>query len=67
VNHAASFSDSKKSAKNPEPPAIGIPYGKLTVGVPKESMPLERRVAQTPESVAKLVASGFQVNKIRFC
>lgn len=27
----------------------GIPYSKLTVGVPKETFPLEKRVAATPE------------------
>ena len=27
----------------------GIPYSKLTVGVPKERYPLEKRVAATPE------------------
>lgn len=27
----------------------GIPYSKLTVGVPKETYPLEKRVAATPE------------------
>jgi hypothetical protein len=27
----------------------GIPYSKLTVGVPKERFPLEKRVAATPE------------------
>jgi H+-translocating NAD(P) transhydrogenase len=39
---------------------LGIPYEKLTVGVPKETFDLERRVAATPESVARLVKSGFQ-------
>ena len=27
----------------------GTPYEKLTVGIPKETFPLERRVAATPE------------------
>ena len=27
----------------------GIPYSKLTLGVPKETFPLEKRVAATPE------------------
>ena len=35
------------------------PYGELTIGVPKESVPLERRVAQTPESIKKLLKEGF--------
>lgn len=39
----------------------GIPYSKLTVGVPKETFPLEKRVAATPESVSKLIKPGFNV------
>ena len=27
----------------------GTPYSKLTVGIPKETYPLEKRVAATPE------------------
>ena len=38
-----------------------IPYEKLTVGIPKEDFPLEKRVAATPESVQRLVKPGFQV------
>lgn len=37
------------------------PYGELTIGVPKETAHLERRVSQTPESVAKLTKEGFNV------
>ena len=36
------------AAKDEETPK-GIPYSKLTVGVPKERFPLEKRVAATPE------------------
>ena len=36
------------SSKDDEKPK-GIPYSKLTVGVPKETFPLEKRVAATPE------------------
>ena len=39
-----SFADDAK-----DPPPKGIPYSKLTVGVPKETFPLEKRVAATPE------------------
>lgn len=39
-----SFSDASKDEK-----PKGIPYSKLTVGVPKERFPLEKRVAATPE------------------
>jgi NAD/NADP transhydrogenase alpha subunit len=33
----------------------------LTVGIPKELFPLEKRVAATPESVERLVKPGFSV------
>lgn len=39
----------------------GVPYSDLTIGVPKERFPLEKRVAATPESVARLVKPGFSV------
>eukprot|EP00658_Telonema_sp_P-2_P037782 TRINITY_DN27159_c0_g1_i6.p1 TRINITY_DN27159_c0_g1~~TRINITY_DN27159_c0_g1_i6.p1 ORF type:complete len:1044 (-),score=338.05 TRINITY_DN27159_c0_g1_i6:371-3502(-) len=38
-----------------------VKYGDMTIGVVKETLPLERRVAQSPESVAKLVKEGFKV------
>jgi NAD(P) transhydrogenase len=44
-----------------KPTPAGIPYDKLTVGIPKETFPLERRVAATPESVARLIKPGFAV------
>ena len=50
--------------KKGSPSAIkpqGIPYDKLTIGVPYERFPLERRVAATPESVARLIQPGFRV------
>ena len=37
------------------------PYSELSIGVPKETVALERRVAQTPETVTKLVKAGFTV------
>lgn len=40
---------------------FGQPITKVVVGVPKEVLPGERRVAQTPESVAGLVKKGFGV------
>ena len=40
---------------------VGVPYSKITVGIPKETFPLEKRVAATPESVARLVKPGFNV------
>jgi len=39
----------------------GIEYSKLTIGIPKETFPLEKRVAATPETVGKLVKPGFSV------
>ena len=33
----------------------------MKIGVPRESLPLERRVAATPESVKKLASLGFEV------
>lgn len=40
---------------------LGIPYSDLTVGIPKEIFPLEKRVAATPDTVARLVKPGFSV------
>jgi len=36
-------------SKGTEDKPKGTPYSKLTVGVPKETFPLEKRVAATPE------------------
>ena len=36
-----------------------IPYDKLTVGIPRETFPGERRVAITPQNVALLRKKGF--------
>jgi alanine dehydrogenase len=38
-----------------QPPPRGIPYQKLTIGIPKETFPLEKRVAATPDTVALLL------------
>eukprot|EP00640_Fibrocapsa_japonica_P003938 CAMPEP_0113942572 /NCGR_PEP_ID=MMETSP1339-20121228/8259_1 /TAXON_ID=94617 /ORGANISM="Fibrocapsa japonica" /LENGTH=354 /DNA_ID=CAMNT_0000947091 /DNA_START=231 /DNA_END=1292 /DNA_ORIENTATION=+ /assembly_acc=CAM_ASM_000762 len=37
-------------------------YDKMSVGVPKETFPGERRVAQTPQTVSKLTQLGITVN-----
>lgn len=42
------------AAKDDETPK-GIPYSKLTVGVPKEHFPLEKRVAATPEVSNRII------------
>merc|ERR1719486_1744107 len=47
------------AAQAPKPAG---PYGNITIGVPKETANLERRVAQTPDSVKNLVKAGFNVN-----
>lgn len=39
----------------------GIPYSKLSVGVPKESWKNERRVALSPAATATLIKKGFKV------
>ncbi|KAJ1619409.1 NAD(P) transhydrogenase beta subunit-domain-containing protein [Pavlovales sp. CCMP2436] len=39
----------------------GTPYAELSLGVPTESALLEKRVAQTPESVERRVREGFRV------
>jgi len=41
-------------------PKVGIPFEKLSIGVPKESFEGERRVAQTPASIAMLKKKGFE-------
>jgi NAD(P) transhydrogenase len=50
-----------KPKKKEEAKPVGTPYSKLVIGVPKEIYQDEKRVAQTPESVSKLVKAGFQV------
>lgn len=49
------------SSEKENPTPKGIPYSKLTIGVPKETFPLEKRVAATPESVDRLIKPGFSV------
>lgn len=49
-----------RNVEESKPPS-GIPYNRLTVGVPKEIFPNERRVAQSPASVQQLVKQGFSV------
>lgn len=36
-----------------------IPYSKLTIGVPNETYPMERRVAVTPQNIPLLLKKGF--------
>ncbi|XP_041974230.1 NAD(P) transhydrogenase, mitochondrial [Aricia agestis] len=45
------------------PPGVpGVPYSKLSIGVPKEIWQDERRIALVPAVVNKLVKKGFSVN-----
>ena len=45
-----------------EPEALtGVPYDKLTIGVPKEIHEGERRVALSPEAAKQLTKEGFKV------
>nr|CAD7427488.1 unnamed protein product [Timema monikensis] len=47
--------------KQQQPTPRGIPYTKLTVGVPREVWQNERRVALSPAAAATLVKKGFNV------
>ncbi|XP_060073856.1 NAD(P) transhydrogenase, mitochondrial-like [Ylistrum balloti] len=40
----------------------GTPYKNLTIGVPREQFPNEKRVALSPAAVANLTKKGFNVN-----
>ncbi|KAL4929732.1 putative nicotinamide nucleotide transhydrogenase [Aspergillus undulatus] len=46
------------SASAPSPVPV-VPYSSLTIGVPREIFPNERRVALTPQNVALLLKRGF--------
>jgi NAD(P) transhydrogenase len=54
-----------KDSSTPAAPADDVvfivPAKEWTLGVPKESLDLERRVAQTPSSIQTLVKKGFNV------
>ncbi|KAF7594023.1 hypothetical protein BBP40_010301 [Aspergillus hancockii] len=46
------------SSSSPSPVPV-VPYSSLTVGIPRERYPNERRVAITPQNVALLLKKGF--------
>ena len=50
---------SKTEAAKPPPP--GTPYSNLTIGIPKEVFPNERRVAMSPAACKILSKEGFTV------
>ncbi|KAJ3568561.1 hypothetical protein NP233_g5629 [Leucocoprinus birnbaumii] len=47
------------SATKPTPEPQGVPYSSLTVGIPREIFPNERRVSLTPQNAALLRKKGF--------
>ncbi|KDQ14725.1 hypothetical protein BOTBODRAFT_32477 [Botryobasidium botryosum FD-172 SS1] len=56
-HHAAPrFNEAKPESTE----SAGIPYSDLTVGVPREAFPGERRVALTPQNVQLLLKKGFK-------
>lgn len=58
-----SIRTSARRLKDAAPQEVkGIPYNKLTIGVPKEIWTNEKRVALTPAATAMLVKKGFTVN-----
>jgi hypothetical protein len=56
TNAAASSKADAPSKTTPK----GIPYTALTIGIPKETYALEKRVAATPESVERLLSKNFK-------
>lgn len=56
-----SFSATSNAASGGTEKPKGIEYSKLTVGIPKETYPLEKRVAATPQTVNLLTKPGFNV------
>ena len=56
--HASNRSYNIVSEKPPSD-GSGIPYTSLTIGVPREVFPNERRVALTPQNVSLLLKKGF--------
>ncbi|OJJ48983.1 hypothetical protein ASPZODRAFT_129343 [Penicilliopsis zonata CBS 506.65] len=55
----SSSSSSSSSSKSTASSVSSTPYSALTVGVPCETYPNERRVAITPNNVALLLKKGF--------
>lgn len=59
VRHASLASEPHDEEIPTSPPFTAGPYGTLTIGIPKESFPGERRVAMTPANVKLLLKKGF--------
>lgn len=56
ANTASTTAASTAAAAAP----LGVPYSRLTVGIPREIYPREKRVAATPESVERLIRANFK-------
>ncbi|ESN99542.1 hypothetical protein HELRODRAFT_113658 [Helobdella robusta] len=61
------FQEAAKKEAKKEAPILGTPYTKLTIGVPKEIFPNERRVALAPATVQTLTKKGFTVKVEENC
>ena len=59
ASHASHASEPHEEELPTSPPFSAGLYANLTIGVPKESYPGERRVAITPQNVALLLKKGF--------
>lgn len=59
ARYASLASDPHDEETPTSPPFTAGPYERLTVGVPRESYPGERRVAITPQNVKLLLKKGF--------
>jgi NAD(P) transhydrogenase len=57
ASHAAAEPHDEETPTSP--PFSAGPYSNLTIGIPKESYPGERRVAITPQNVKLLLKKGF--------
>ncbi|KAK6341243.1 hypothetical protein TWF696_008329 [Orbilia brochopaga] len=55
---SATRRQSTSPGESPKP--VGTPYSSLTVGIPLETFPNERRVAIAPQNVAQLRKKGFK-------
>jgi H+-translocating NAD(P) transhydrogenase len=56
---SASISTDSPAAAHSRPNPSAIPYSALTIGIPLETYPSERRVAITPQNAALLLKKGF--------
>lgn len=66
-NSSCLYQESATKKEAAAAPVRGIPYSKLTIGVPKETFPNERRVALSPAAVQTLTKKGFNVKVEESC